>query len=102
MLVGLVMADDAAGDCAELAVARHVPGDAADDGTLDAALGLRRDGGTHCAHQGRKQYDCFHDDPSSIKKLTLEAHDCSANILRLAVLSVRGFALDHRNVGTSP
>jgi hypothetical protein len=39
-LVGFVMADDATGRCAELAVSRHVAGGAADDGALDAAFRL--------------------------------------------------------------
>jgi len=36
-LVGFVMADDATGRCAELAVSCHVASGAADDGALDAA-----------------------------------------------------------------
>jgi hypothetical protein len=40
--MGLVMADCAARGGAELAMASHVAGDAADDGALDASLGLRR------------------------------------------------------------
>ena len=39
-LVGFVMAHDATGRCAELAVSRHVAGGAADDGAFDAAFRL--------------------------------------------------------------
>lgn len=39
-LVGLMMADYTASRRAELAMACHVAGDAADDGSFDAALGF--------------------------------------------------------------
>lgn len=42
LLVGFVMPDGASRRRAELAMTRHVAGDAADDGTLDAALRFRR------------------------------------------------------------
>ena len=47
-LVGFVMADDATGRCAELAVSRHVAGGAADDGALDAAFRLHARGRSDC------------------------------------------------------
>jgi len=41
LLVRFVMAHDAAGCGAQLAVSRHMAGGAADDGAFDAALGVR-------------------------------------------------------------
>src|SRR5271165_5992243 len=58
-LVGFVMANDATGRCAELAMASHVPGNAADDGALDASLGLRRREGGEC-QQANGGENCFH------------------------------------------
>jgi len=58
-LVGFVMADDATGRCAELAMASHVPGDAADNGALNATLGLRRREGGEC-QQANGGENCFH------------------------------------------
>src|SRR5665213_377049 len=45
MLVGFVMADDASGDCPDLAVSGHVTRDAPDDSALDTSLRL---GGERC------------------------------------------------------
>jgi hypothetical protein len=42
VLGGHVMTNRTAAGCAENTVVRHVSGDASDDGTLDAALGLDR------------------------------------------------------------
>ena len=47
------MADRTARRSAELAVASHVAGDAADDGALDASLGLRRREGGECQQANR-------------------------------------------------
>jgi hypothetical protein len=49
------MTDDAAGRSAQLAVPRHMTGSAADNGTLDAALGLGpgRAGERNRGHAGR-------------------------------------------------
>src|ERR1700742_1648281 len=66
-LVGFVMADDATGRCAELAVSRHVPGGAADDCALDTALRLHARGRSDC-DRGRTDH-CQH-----------PFHDCSPNI----------------------
>src|ERR1700733_11743744 len=66
-LVGFVMADDATGRCAELAVSRHVAGRTADDGALDAAFGLHARGRSDC-DRGREDR-CEH-----------PFHDCSPNI----------------------
>src|ERR1700749_4418964 len=66
-LVGFVMADDATGRCAELAVSRQVAGGAADDGPLDAAFRLHAGGRSDCDH-GREDC-CEH-----------PFHACSPNI----------------------
>ena len=52
-LVGFVMADHTARRSAELAVASHVAGNAADDGALDAPLCLRRREGGECQQANR-------------------------------------------------
>ena len=52
-LVGLVMADHTARRSAELAVASHVAGNAADDGAFDAPLGLRRRNEGECEQASR-------------------------------------------------
>jgi hypothetical protein len=44
-LVRFVVADHAAGSRAQLAVAGHVAGDSADDGSVNASFRLRRAGG---------------------------------------------------------
>jgi hypothetical protein len=44
-LVRFVVADRAAGSRPQLAVAGHVAGDSADDGSFDASFRLRRSGG---------------------------------------------------------
>src|SRR5450631_1420026 len=61
-LVGFVMANDATGRCAELAVSRHVAGGAADDGALDAAFRLHARGRSDC-DRGREDRceHAFHD-----------------------------------------
>src|ERR1700739_2056211 len=63
-LVGFVMADDATGRCAELAVSRHVAGGAAYNGALDAAFRLHAGGRSDC-DRGREDR-CKH-----------PFHDCS-------------------------
>jgi len=52
-LVGFVMADHTARRSAELAVASHVAGNAADDGAFDAPLGLRRRNEGECEQASR-------------------------------------------------
>src|ERR1700733_13115843 len=56
-LVRFVMADDAPGRCTKFAVSRHVAGDTADDGPLDAALGVRsgRESERNCDCESRRQ-----------------------------------------------
>ncbi len=51
-LDGLVMADDTTCDNADFAVSGHMPNEAADDGTVDAALGHGR-----FRHRGRSCQD---------------------------------------------
>ena len=48
-LAGLVMADDASGDDANLAMTRHMARDASDDGAFDASFCLGGDGSEHQA-----------------------------------------------------
>jgi len=50
-LVGLVMADCAARSRAQLAMPSQVAGNAADDGALNASLGLRRRDRAECQQQ---------------------------------------------------
>jgi len=75
-LVGFVMADDATGRCAELAMASHVPRDAADNGALDAAFRLHARGRSDC-DRGREDR-CEH-----------PFHDCSPNAGNRRVNSIR-------------
>jgi hypothetical protein len=65
-LVGFVMADDTAGERAELAVTGHVSGDAADDRTLDAALGLRSNWRAQRTDQSGQKYQFAHDIPRGL------------------------------------
>src|ERR1700756_4465081 len=66
-LVGFMMADDATGRCAELAVSGHVAGGAPNDCALDAAFRLHARGRSDC-DRGREDR-CEH-----------PFHDCSPNI----------------------
>src|SRR5664279_4736119 len=57
------MADDASGNDADLAVPRHVAGDAPDDGAFDASLGLGGGRSQHQAQNGSSKDQRLHDGP---------------------------------------
>src|ERR1700712_241878 len=61
-LVGLVPANHTAGNCPDLAMASVVPGYAANDRSLDAALGFGSHGGQRQGDNGGGECKTFHGD----------------------------------------